>query len=109
MSVQAIKENPLAAAPRLACKNSVGFVSVILQNPKHMPSVRLQVYVHPRIFRTELAGMHDGVMKIRIAAAAMENAADLALIGFVAQRLGIAKRHVRVVSGSDFRVCGWAI
>ena len=53
--------------------------------------------------------MHDGVMKIRIAAAAMENAADLALIGFVAQRLGIAKRHVRVVSGSDFRVCGWAI
>ena len=47
--------------------------------------------------------MHDGLIKIRIAAAAVENAANLALIDFLAQRLGIAKRFVRIVSGNASR------
>jgi uncharacterized protein YggU (UPF0235/DUF167 family) len=47
--------------------------------------------------------MHDGVIKIRIAAAPLENAANRALIDFVAHRLGIAKRCVRLVSGSSHR------
>ena len=47
--------------------------------------------------------MHDGVIKIRIAAPPVENAANRALIDFVAQRLGIPKRSVRVVSGSASR------
>ena len=68
-----------------------------------MPPVRLQVYVQPRASRTELAGMHDGVIKIRVAATPIENAANLALIDFVAQHLGIAKRYVRVVSGHASR------
>ncbi len=47
--------------------------------------------------------MHDGVIKIRIAAPAVENAANLALIEFIAQRLGVAKRCVRVMSGGGSR------
>jgi uncharacterized protein YggU (UPF0235/DUF167 family) len=47
--------------------------------------------------------MHDGLIKIRIAAAAIDNAANLALIDFLAQRLGIAKRFVRIVAGSASR------
>jgi len=68
-----------------------------------MPSVRLDVYIQPRASKTELAGMHDGVIKIRIAAPPVENAANRALIDFVAQHLGIAKRSVRVVSGDTSR------
>lgn len=68
-----------------------------------MPSVRLQVYIQPRASKTELAGLHRGIIKIRIAAPAIENAANRALIDFVAQHLGIAKRFVRVVSGSASR------
>jgi uncharacterized protein (TIGR00251 family) len=68
-----------------------------------MPSVRLDVYIQPRASKTELAGMHDGVIKIRIAAAPVENAANRALIDFVAEHLGIAKRSVRVVSGDTSR------
>jgi len=68
-----------------------------------MPSVRLDVYIQPRASKTELAGMHDGVVKIRIAAPPVENAANRALIDFVAQHLGIAKRSVRVVSGDTSR------
>jgi uncharacterized protein (TIGR00251 family) len=62
-------------------------------------AVRLEVYVQPRASKTELAGTHDGVIKIRVAAPAVENAANRALVDFVAQQLGVAKRCVRVVSG----------
>ena len=68
-----------------------------------MRSVRLDVYIQPRASKTEFAGLHDGVVKIRIAAPPVENAANLALIEFVAQQLGIAKRSVRIVSGSTGR------
>ena len=68
-----------------------------------MPSVRFEVYIQPRASKTELAGVHDGVIKIRIAAPPVENAANRALIDFIAQHLGIAKRCVRVVSGGTHR------
>jgi uncharacterized protein (TIGR00251 family) len=68
-----------------------------------MPSIRLEVYVQPRASRTELAGTHDGLIKIRIAAPAVEDAANRALIDFIAQHLGIAKRRVRLVAGGTSR------
>ncbi len=68
-----------------------------------MPSVRFEVYIQPRASKTELAGMHGGVIKIRVAAPPVENAANRALIDFIAQRLGVAKRCVRVVSGGTNR------
>jgi uncharacterized protein (TIGR00251 family) len=68
-----------------------------------MQPVRLQVYIQPRACKSEIAGMHDDVIKIRIAAPAIENAANLALIDFIAQHLGIAKRRVRLVSGATSR------
>ena len=68
-----------------------------------MSSVRVEVYIQPRASRTELAGMHDGLIKIRIAAPPVDEAANRALIDFVAERLGIAKRSVRIVSGGTSR------
>jgi uncharacterized protein (TIGR00251 family) len=47
--------------------------------------------------------MHDGVIRVRIAAPAVENAANRALVDFIAQQFGIAKRCVRVVSGAASR------
>ncbi len=66
-------------------------------------AVRLEVYIQPRASKTELAGAHDGAIKIRIAAPAVENAANRALIEFIAQQLGVAKRCVRIVSGGASR------
>jgi uncharacterized protein (TIGR00251 family) len=43
--------------------------------------------------------MHDGVIKIRIAEPAAENAANEELVDFVAKVLGVSKRSVRIVSG----------
>jgi uncharacterized protein (TIGR00251 family) len=66
-------------------------------------SVRLEVYIQPRASRSEVAGLHDGVIKIRVAAPAFENAANLALVEFVAVALGVARRSVRIVSGQTSR------
>jgi uncharacterized protein (TIGR00251 family) len=68
-----------------------------------MPPISLHGYIQPQASKTELAGMHDGLIKIRIAAAAVENAANLVLTDFLAHRLGIAKRFVSIVSGSASR------
>jgi len=65
--------------------------------------VRFEVYVQPRASATGLAGMHGGAVKIRISAAALDNAANLALIEFVAGQIGVAKRCVRLVSGMKDR------
>jgi hypothetical protein len=64
---------------------------------------RLSVYIQPRASKTELAGMHDGSIKIRIASPPVDNAANLALIEFVADRLGLAKGRIRLVSGASSR------
>jgi uncharacterized protein len=68
-----------------------------------MGSSRLEVYIQPRASKSEVAGLHDGVIKIRIAAPAVENAANEALIEFVAEALGVSKRSVQVVSGRTSR------
>jgi uncharacterized protein (TIGR00251 family) len=68
-----------------------------------MPCARIAVYIQPRASRTELAGTHDGAIKIRVAAPPVENAANRAVIDFVAEQLGIAKGRVRIVSGTTGR------
>lgn len=47
--------------------------------------------------------MHDGAIKIRLAAPPVDGAANAALIEFVAERLGVAKSRVRLVSGTSSR------
>jgi len=65
--------------------------------------IRIEVFVQPRAAKTELAGMHDGRPKIRLAAPPVDGAANAALVEFVAKRLKIAKSRVRVVGGLTSR------
>jgi len=66
-------------------------------------NMRLDVYLQPRASKTELAGMHGGSLKIRVAAPPVEGAANHALIEFIAQRLAIPKSRVRLISGRSSR------
>lgn len=43
--------------------------------------------------------MHDGCVKIRLAAPPVAGAANAALVEFIGQRLGVPKSRVRVVAG----------
>jgi uncharacterized protein len=66
-------------------------------------NVRIEIYVQPRAAKTEIAGMHDGRIKIRLAAPPVDGTANAALIEFIASKLGIAKSRVRVVGGATGR------
>lgn len=66
-------------------------------------SARINVYVQPRASKTVVAGMHDGCVKIRLAAPPVDGAANAALIEFVAEQLGIAKSRVRITAGMTSR------
>jgi len=66
-------------------------------------TTRISVYVQPRASRTELAGLHDGCIKIRLAAPPVDGAANAALLAFLAERLGVAKQRVRLIAGQGGR------
>jgi hypothetical protein len=66
-------------------------------------SARISIYVQPRASKTTIAGMHDGCVKIRLAAPPVDGAANAALVEFVAEQLRIAKSRVRVVTGLSSR------
>jgi uncharacterized protein len=66
-------------------------------------SVCLWVHAQPGAKRTEVAGLHGDALKIRVAAPALEDRANDALIEFIAKQLGIAKRDVALVSGAKSR------
>jgi uncharacterized protein (TIGR00251 family) len=66
-------------------------------------ATRLDLYVQPRASKTEVVGMHDGRIKIRLAAPPVDGAANAELVSFVAELLGVAKSKVRVVAGESSR------
>ena len=65
--------------------------------------VVLDVKLIPRAGATTLAGMRDGAILIRLAAAPVDGAANLALVAFLADLLGVPKRNVVIVSGEKSR------
>ena len=61
------------------------------------------VRVIPRARKTEIAGTRDGALLVRLAAPPVEGAANDALIAFLAGRLAVPRRAVRIVSGGRGR------
>lgn len=66
-------------------------------------TVRFNVRVQPRASRNEFAGVQNGVLRVRLQAPAVEGAANEALVAFLADELGVARREVRIVSGFGSR------
>jgi uncharacterized protein (TIGR00251 family) len=65
--------------------------------------VRFDVRVQPRASRNEIAGVRNGVLRVRLTAPPVEGAANEGLIDFLADELGVARRQVRIVSGFGSR------
>jgi uncharacterized protein YggU (UPF0235/DUF167 family) len=62
--------------------------------------IRLTIYVQPRASRTELDGRHGDALKIRLAAAPVDGAANEALVRFLADTLARPRRSRWRESGS---------
>jgi uncharacterized protein len=66
-------------------------------------TVRFDVRVQPRASKDQFAGVVDGVLRVRLRAPPVEGAANEALVAFLADELGVSRRHVRIVSGFGSR------
>ncbi len=68
------------------------------------PAIALiPIRIQPRASKNEVALMEDGKLKIRLTAPPVDGAANEALIGFLAERLSIAKSRVEIISGRTGR------
>lgn len=59
----------------------------------------LPVRVHPGARRDAITGIHDGTLKISLTTPPTDGRANEALIAFVAERLGLPRARVTLVSG----------
>ena len=63
----------------------------------------LSVHAQPGAKRTGIQGLHGGALKIRVAAAPVEGAANDELRRFLAQSFDVALRDVELISGLSSR------
>jgi uncharacterized protein len=65
--------------------------------------VEIVLHIQPGASRCEISGLHGDALKIRVAARAVEGAANGALLDFLAQCLGLARKEVRILRGEKSR------
>jgi len=63
-----------------------------------------RVRVVPRASRSEIAGEHDGSLRVRIAAPPVDGAANEELIRVMAKAFKVSRNAVRIVSGHNGRM-----
>ncbi|MBK8302832.1 MAG: DUF167 family protein [Pyrinomonadaceae bacterium] len=57
------------------------------------------IRVVPRASRTEIVGIHDGALKVRIASPPVDGAANIEIVRFLAKTFGVSKGDVFIISG----------
>lgn len=65
--------------------------------------VDLEIRVIPRAGRSGFAGLRDGALLVRLAAAPVDGAANAELIALLSKTLDIPKRDITIVSGEHSR------
>lgn len=66
-------------------------------------NVVLGLHIQPGAKKTEIAGLHGGALKIRLAAAPVEGKANASLIAFLAEQLGVPRAQVDLIGGEASR------
>ncbi|MBE2242583.1 MAG: DUF167 domain-containing protein [Burkholderiaceae bacterium] len=79
------------AAPRWPCLSSGA------------SGVRLAVSVVPNARRTGADGLHDGALRVRLAAPPVDGKANEMLLAWLAAELGLPRRSIRLVRGDSAR------
>lgn len=65
--------------------------------------VELLVLVQPRASRTKVVGVHDGRLKVALAAPPVDGEANAALVEFLADALEVKRAQVALVDGETSR------
>jgi uncharacterized protein len=59
-------------------------------------TLELKLYIQPGAHRTQVMGLYLDRLKVRIAAPPVEDKANKALLGFLADQFGVARSKVRL-------------
>ncbi|NLV30661.1 MAG: YggU family protein [Acidobacteria bacterium] len=65
--------------------------------------VEVRLHVQPRAKRTEIAGTHNRALKLKVAAPPVDDAANHAVIRFLASVLGVARSSIAIAAGTKSR------
>jgi uncharacterized protein len=66
-------------------------------------TITLTLHVQPGAKRSEVAGLHGGALKIRLAAPPVEGRANEALLKFIAELFAVPLRQVELKQGAQSR------
>jgi uncharacterized protein (TIGR00251 family) len=66
-------------------------------------AITIEILVQPRASRAKIGPMHDGRIKIAVAAPPVDGEANAAVIELLARRLGIARGDIAVIAGASSR------
>jgi uncharacterized protein len=72
-------------------------------SPDGESACTLLVAVVPNAKRSELIGLHDGALRLRLAAPPIEGRANDALVEWLADQLGVPRRAVALRQGQSSR------
>ena len=63
----------------------------------------ISVRVHPNASKSEIAGFSDGVWQVKVSAPPVKGKANMALIAFLSEVLGVGKSRLSIVKGNTSR------
>ena len=66
-------------------------------------SLIISLHVQPGARKTEIAGLHGGALKVRLAAPPVDGKANAALVAFLAEQLDVPRSQVALISGATSR------
>ena len=64
----------------------------------------LSIYLQPGAKKSEVSGMHDGQIKIKVNSPPVDGKANEALILFLSEFLNIPKSKIKIISGEKNRM-----
>lgn len=96
------RELPVTRDPRIS-RTSVAFTADALSSYPLMESCRLTIKAQPGARHDAVAGLLGEAIKIRLQAPAVDGKANRALLAFLARRLGLKPRDLRLIAGQSAR------
>jgi uncharacterized protein (TIGR00251 family) len=70
---------------------------------KDSPGIRVAIKVTPNAGRNEITGYKDEVLQVKVAAVPEKGKANKALVGLLAEKLGIRKSCIAIIKGETNR------
>jgi uncharacterized protein (TIGR00251 family) len=65
--------------------------------------IEVPLHVQPRARRTEIAGIHNRALKIKVSAPPVDDAANRAIVDFFSKLLDLPKSRLQIIAGGKSR------